>query len=154
MSEFTKTVIVDPTETGYPHTIQDGINEIWDPPTVTACGVVIVEQGVYEISSESDIVKIPSNVTLIGRGNVIVKINGDFTAFQNFDQANGNSRIRISGFKIVVGEAAQQPYNSDVIYMKNVSDSIIEKLTITSEEGEYAKGIYPVSYTHLTLPTN
>jgi len=90
---ITKTVIVDlPGGSAAYHTIKDGVNAF------TNGGVVVVEEGTYDIGT-SDIVSVPSNVTIIGRGNAIIEVTARVSAFVNADQSNGNDSITISGFK-------------------------------------------------------
>jgi hypothetical protein len=146
MSSFTKTIIVDRTASSYPHTIREGVDQL-----PAQGGVVIVEAGEYEIDGTNSTedkrsVSIPSNVTLIGRGNVVVKVTQPGTevnpihAFTNADQTNGNTNITITGFKIVVACGESGPYNSHLIFFQNVSDCLIEKITIVAPESENYKG--------------
>jgi len=129
MGEFTKTVIVDSepgSSTPY-HSIQDGIDALGG-----SGGTVIVEKGIYSIGQNQDIY-IPSNVTLIGRGDVVLEItHKDTSAFraENHATPNGsNSRIVISGFKIVV---KVDDFENHPIFLRNVSNCIIEKVYVTS----------------------
>jgi hypothetical protein len=92
-----------------------------------------VEQGVYNIG-QNQTPMVPDNTTLIGRGNVIVKITyPGSSAFRasNHDNTNGNSRIVISGFKIVV---AVDYYENHALWLQNTKDSVIEKVYITSKD--------------------
>ena len=89
--EFTKTEIVDGS-TGAD--INAGIGEL--SPNG---GVVIVEQGTYVIDEESDTISIPSNVTLIGRGNVVIEVTENVPAFENSGGADGNEAHHDIGFQ-------------------------------------------------------
>ena len=72
----------------------------------------------------------PSNVTLIGRGNVILNVASNVPVFRNYNYSSDeDERIVISGFKIVVGCS----YTQNLIDMKRVSHSVLEKLTIESD---------------------
>ena len=105
MSDFTKTLIVDPDITlngTYPtppyfNTIKQAADELISSGSG---GTIIVEQGTYEIDGTTgkETVEIPSNVTIIGRGNVMIEVTADVSAFKNADQTNGNEHIRIEGF--------------------------------------------------------
>ncbi len=134
MSLFSKTVIVDSDhieEQGkYYQTIEKAAKYFRDNEIG---GVIIVESGTYIIDGTGykTTVLIPKNVTIIGRGNVIVKVTDENQiAFRNADWVNGNERITISGFKIIV-ECNTIPYNKHLVDFRNVKNCIIEKLTIT-----------------------
>jgi hypothetical protein len=130
MGSFTKTIIVDRTASGYPHTIREGVDLL-----PAQGGVVYVESGEYEIDGTSNgedkqTVDIPSNVTLIGNGNVVVNVKANIPAFRNKDyQSGGNSNITISGFKIVFDTEAL--YEQNLIDFRNVKKCLLEKLYIT-----------------------
>jgi parallel beta-helix repeat protein len=139
MSSFTKTIIVDQTDPNYPNTIQEGVSLL-----PTEGGVVYVESGEYIIDSDTETVKIPSNTTLIGRGNVVVKVTQPGTelnpinAFRNANLSTGNTNITITGFKIQVA-CENNPYRSHLIFLQNVSNCRLEKLYI---EDVSAYGVY------------
>lgn len=141
MSQYTKTIIVDPSRP--PSTIGAGIVALG-----VSGGTVIVEAGTYDIGGSGEPpVSIPSNVTLIGRGNVVVRVTQPGTdpnwvhAFTNSDHTGGNTNIVLSGFKIVVTCGNSGPYNSHLIFMQNVSDSVIEKITIEAPASGNPKGV-------------
>ena len=94
MADFTKTIIVDTSGGGDSTTIQGGVDALGG-----AGGVVIVEQENYTISNEDDTVKVPSNVTIIRRGNVIIEVDDGVTLFKNEGQDDSpktsNDRIVI-----------------------------------------------------------
>jgi len=60
-------------------------------------GVIIVEAGTYNIGS-SDTINVYDNTTIIGRGNAVIEVAADVSAFKNANLTNGNERITISGF--------------------------------------------------------
>jgi hypothetical protein len=133
MSTFTKTKIVDADGGGDYTSIREATKYFIDN---NIGGIVYVESGLYEIDGTNNGVdkrriEIPSNVTLIGHGNVVIKVTApDQSAFMNYNQETGNDRITITGFKIVVACGTNGPYNTHLIFMQNVSNSVIEKLTI------------------------
>ncbi len=136
MSDFTKTVMVDPDGPYIQYlrylSIQDAVNDTY---IQSRGGTIIVEQGTYTIGS-GQTPMIPSNTTLIGRGNAVIKIdNGDESAFRaaNHANTNSNSRIVISGFKIIV---KVDNYANHAIWLQNTSDCIVEKVYVTSLDGE------------------
>ena len=139
VSDFTKTIIIDGDETEIPgeryQTIQAAIADSQHNELSTNGGVIIVEQGTYTIDNSDPnhgTINVPSNVTIIGRGNAVIEVTSDVSAFKNADQTNGNDRITISGFKIEVNYTAGV-YTQHLIHMKNVNKSVIEKLTISVE---------------------
>jgi hypothetical protein len=154
MSAFTKTKIVDIDGGGNFTTIREATDFFINQ---NIGGTIIVEAGEYEINGTIDngvdkrTVLIPSNVTLIGRGNVVVKVTRPGTqqsqiyAFINSD-SNGNENIIISGFKIVVACGNNGPYNNHLIFMQNVSNSRFEKLTIDLPINENIHGVDPSRY--------
>ena len=140
MSNFTKTLIVDATLQN-PQPQPPFFNNIHSAANYLSGtgGTIIVEAGTYEINGDSgkETVLVPSNTTIIGRGSVVVKVtNPNVTAFQNLHSGVSpyyDSNIVLSGFKIIVacGNSVETvPYRSHVIFMQNVSDSLIEKITI------------------------
>ena len=145
MSEFTKTLIVDSSLQNpvYPYynsikkAAQYFINHV--PPIG---GVIIVERGTYTFDEEDDYptnnnwrttVYIPSNVTIIGRGNAVIEVNNNVPVFKNADQSGGNERITISGFKIVV-KFGDEKFSKNVIDLKAVTKCVIEKMYITYDQ--------------------
>ncbi len=130
MSAFTETLIVDlDGGAGVYTSIAAAIADL-----PTSGGTIIVEAGTYTIASSSDTVKVPSNVTIIGRGGVTINVTAEVYAFtnSNFAKTDGtNTNIVISGFKINV-TIAENSYDYPVITMRNVSNSVFEKLYITA----------------------
>ena len=107
MSSFTKTKIVDCDGGGDFSTIREATDYFINN---NIGGVIYVESGVYEIdgtniNGDKRTVIVPSNTTIIGRGNVEVRVTQPGTeeepiqAFTNSDWQDGNERITISGFK-------------------------------------------------------
>lgn len=134
MGAFSKTLIVDldhvEVEGQYYQTIENAAKYFRDH---TIGGTIIVESGEYTIASLSDTVFIPSNVTLIGSGNVVVNVTSNQTAFTNSDHINGNNNITLTGFKIVVTDDVDtNEYEGQVIDLRNVTNCILEKLYITT----------------------
>ncbi len=127
MGNFTKTVIVAPDNPD-PNlqTINQGIAAL-----LGYGGVVIAEQGTYEIdgvTTGKETIEVPSNVTIIGRGNAVIEVTGNYSAFKNADQTNGNERIQIEGFKIQ--QNCSELYEQHLILMNSVTDSVLERLYI------------------------
>lgn len=123
MAGFTKTRIVDGNGGGTDLTIASALTALGDNG-----GTIIVERydgGNYTIASS---LSVPSNTTIIGRGNVVLDVSGSGPAFQNADQQNGNSRIVISGFKINITASG---YSYKVIDMKGIDNCIFENLTFS-----------------------
>jgi hypothetical protein len=146
MSQYTKTLIVDADGGQGVYTNIQSAALALTPPTGNG-GVIIVERGVYNIEDQNDLIQIPSNTTLIGRGNVVVNvITSDQSAFTNSNHNVGNTNITITGFKIKVACGDDGPYNSHLIFFQNVSDCLIEKLTIDAPEGENWKGVATDKY--------
>lgn len=89
MADFTKTIIVDPNNPDPDfRTIKQGVTALG-----SSGGVVIAEQGTYTINSSNNTVSVPSNVTIIGRGNAVIQVtNKSISAFKNADESN--ERIR------------------------------------------------------------
>ncbi len=135
MSDFTKTLIVDGIGGGGKHaTIQSAV-AVSDIQNYG--GVIIVEEyynggDYYEISSS---IEVPDNVTIIGRGSVVLCVTGNVTVFKNDDQSGGNSRIRISGFKILADRDVGNDLTYDVIHFMKTSNCRIENITIGVESG-------------------
>jgi len=79
MSEFTKTVIVDPNHPDPDfRTIKQGIDELGG-----SGGVVIAEQGTYTLDDSDpnhSTISVHSNVTIIGRGNAIIEVTASVPA--------------------------------------------------------------------------
>jgi len=100
-------------------------------------GTIIVEQGVYTIGN-GDKAMIPSNTTLIGRGNVVIEItDADTSAFSasNHYSNDSNERIMISGFRIIV-KPTSGDYINHPIFLMNVSDCIVEKVYVTAVDNQ------------------
>ncbi len=64
---------------------------------------------------------------------MVVKVTDNVPAFQNSETTNGNSRIVISGFKIIV---KVDNYANHAIWLQNISDCIVERVYVTSLDGE------------------
>ena len=93
-------------------------------------GLVIVEAGSYTIDGSTNLsITVPSDVTLIGKGKVVLNVTARVPAIINADQVNGNTRIVISGFKIEINNSNY--YNSKAIYLKNINNSLIINNYIT-----------------------
>jgi hypothetical protein len=141
MSDFTRTLIVDcdlidPTPPFF-NNIHDAawaLNPANNDDRWGIGGTIIVERGTYEIDGTSgkETVSVPSNVSIISHGATIQVTASNVSAFTNADQTNGNERIRISGFKIILGESGSL-YSNHLIHLKRVNNCIIEKLFITDE---------------------
>jgi parallel beta-helix repeat protein len=131
MSGFTKTIIVDGSLTPpFPPKMYDSIySAVSDADIQAGGGTIIVEAGTYIMNSTA---LIPSNVTLIGRGNVVLKFTGStyVPILQNSDLINGNSHIVISGFKIII---AHDDYYTHPIWLQNTHNCIVEKVYVTSK---------------------
>ena len=147
MSEFTKTLIVDcdiqEPEPPYFDNIKDAASALSGTG-----GVIIVEKGEYTIASASDTIIVYDNTTIIGRGNVIRKIEGEdanVPAFKNSSYEDSNERITISGFKIIVKygtEVQDEMYTSNVVDFEQVNKCIIEKLYIIyTDDQNYTRGV-------------
>lgn len=157
MSTFTKTIIVDLThevsEGEYYNTIADATNYLINNEIG---GNIIVETGEYildgtyeeedgVIFNDKSTIYIPSNTTVTGRGNVVIRVtNQNKSAFINYNLATGDDHITITGFKIVIA-CGTSAYSSHLIFMQNVSDSVIEKITIEAPTSGNPKGIDPTS---------
>jgi len=135
MKIFPKTVVVDEGGNGDYTNIKSALDAL-DDSTDPKGGVVIVEQGEYVLSSSSDALEIPSNVALIGRGNVVIKVNGDFTAVTNRKGWDGDTRIVFSGFKIVAKDSG---VNAHLMDFKNVTHSLIENIYIDGKSPKEGK---------------
>jgi hypothetical protein len=173
MSEFSKTLIVDSTLPSSQHpyykTIKEAANFLINSPNASIPGTIIVESGTYIFNEDDDAnyynttVHVPSNVTIIGRGNAVISLqNPHISAFVNADQANGNTNITISGFKIVVnmptsGQGGAEyghipdtgtPHDPTkdkichVIHLVNVKHCRVEKVYITCDPSSNF-GVYP-----------
>jgi len=119
----TKTRIVDPAGgTGIDTDIQTAINNLGGNG-----GVVYVEQGTYTITSA---ITVPSNVSLIGRGNVVIQIDSssDIPALRNSDYTNGNQRIAVIGFHIKSRNTGQTNY--ELLDFRKVTNCLFQDLTI------------------------
>lgn len=135
----TKTKIVDKDgDSGVYTTIQAALDAVNDNG-----GVVYVEKGEYTITAP---LTIGSNVSLIGRGNVLIKIDAgsDISALKNKTQTDpGNSRIYVAGIKI---ESRSSGVSKHLIDFQLVSDSVLEdihiegKTTVSEKAGIYIKG--------------
>lgn len=145
MSEFQKTIIVDldhaEEKYHYRQTIKAAVVDLGSDG-----GVVIVERGTYTLNGTGNqtTVEIPSNTTIIGRGDVTINVTSpDISVFTNTEPTNGNSRINISGFKIVVNCTSNSYGDQNdvsLIDMKRVSDSVIEKITVSVDQN--SRGVY------------
>lgn len=108
-------------------------------------GTVIVEAfpnsgAGYEINAA---ISVPSNVTLIGRGNVRITVRGDSPAFQNSDTLSGNERIVISGFTCVGDRSNGYSYDRSLIRLEKVKNCIIENCILQAvRPSSYSNGIY------------
>jgi parallel beta-helix repeat protein len=144
MSEFTKTIIVDSslaTETPgqYRKTIKAAVDDLI---TAGVGGVVIVEAGTYDIDDTGNqkTIDIPDNCAIIGQGDVIINVTVNTPVFKNTGfGTNAHSRITISGFKININ-VSSDVYHNNVIHLKGVKNSILEKLTITANTGAVYEG--------------
>lgn len=145
MSAFTKTCIVDGGATPDPP-LYNNIATAVSALSATG-GTVIVEE--YNSSTTGYIINaaisVPSNITIIGRGNVLITVQSNVPAFQNSDTiTNGNERIVVSGFKIV---ANCENYSANIINFVGTRYSIIENCTLknatysTTGSGIYLAGI-------------
>ena len=147
MGEFTKTIIVDldhDEDPGhYRKTIKAAVGDLG-----TSGGMVIVEAGVYTIGT-GDMIEVPSNTTIIGRGNVEIRVTAPgISVFRNYHfnvTPYYDARIVLSGFKIVVA-CPSDAYNNHLIWMQNVSDCLIEKITIEAPSDINPYGIKPGSF--------
>lgn len=131
LSDFTRTIMVDGSATpiqGQRYlTMQAALADTQYNELQTKGGTIIVEAGTYTIDS---ILSVPSNVTLIGRGNVVLTVPNNVSVFQNAS-SSGNTRIVISGFKILITYSNYaNPYSPHVIYLRNVTNCRVEKVTI------------------------
>lgn len=158
MSTFTKTIIVDLThdvsEGEYYKTIADATNYFIKKEIG---GKIIIETGEYildgtyeeksgNIINDKRTIFIPLNTTLIGRGNVVVKVtNPSLMAFANAHWTDGDNHITLSGFKIIVASDTG-PYSEHLIRMQNVSDSIIEKIYIEAPINDNPRGVNPEKF--------
>ncbi|MFA6472978.1 MAG: hypothetical protein WCU00_13165 [Candidatus Latescibacterota bacterium] len=116
MSEFTKTLIVDGVGGGGGNyaTIKEAVDYFI---TNSIGGVVIVEQGSYDFDGTGykTTVSIPDNVTLIGKGDVILNITANIPVFRNSNYSSGtNERIEMSGFIIDINYSSGA-YGSNVM---------------------------------------
>ena len=147
MSEFTKTIIVDAAGgVGSNYTTIKEATQYFIDNEIG--GVIIVEQGIYDIDGTGNkiTIPVPSNTTIIGRGNVVVRVtNPGYSAFRNAKFVDGNNHITLSGFKIVVA-CNSNSYNNHLIWMQNVSDCLIEKITIEAPSDINPYGIVRGSY--------
>ena len=133
MAGFTRTVVVDSTKTGYPHTIQDGIALLKG-----LGGTVYVERGLYEIAEP---ILIPSDTKVIGSKMAGVWVKNPMeSAFKNADHYNGNTGIELAGFKLVVDELAT-PYQAHLVYFRNTDNCKIDNLEITVAQDGQSQGI-------------
>jgi hypothetical protein len=151
MSQFTKTIIVD---SDHDRVVGEYYKTIMDATyyfiSNSIGGTIIVESGEYFIDgryeeeglNDKRTIRILSYTTLIGRGNVVVKVtNPNQNAFRNFhinDDVNKDSNIILSGFKIVIACGYYNKYENHLIFMQNVSNSRFEKLTIDAPTATYA----------------
>lgn len=131
MSKYSKVIIVNPY---YGPTIREALDRLSNG------GYIIVESGIYTIDDEDNRLMIPSNTTLIGKGNVVINVKGNVRAICNKSSEDGNERITISGFKIVVCKEAT-PYNNHLVFFQNIKNSLIKNLTITMEQDFLSQGI-------------
>jgi hypothetical protein len=164
MSQFSKTLIVDNTLPSYQYPYYRTIREAVDylkgtDPIPPIPGTILVESGVYRIDGtitplgvDQRTVEISSNITLIGRGNVVINLvnsnspeeNRSLSAFTNANHTNGNTNITITGFKIVVSPTVEYGTsgNAGVIKLVNVKNCRVEKVHITVDP-ESGHGVYP-----------
>jgi hypothetical protein len=179
MGEFTKTLIVDNSLINPQHPYYKTIKEaadylngtLQDPDVPPIPGTIIVESGTYVLDEPIDnapnnrtTISISNNVTLIGRGNVVISLRRhDISAFRNtgpYQQTpTSNENITISGLKIVLNmpqngaEYGHIPDNSTppdptkdkichVIHLVNVKHCRVEKVHITCDPSS-SFGVYP-----------
>jgi parallel beta-helix repeat protein len=133
MSAFTKTLIVDadPNAPSDYHDIATAANYL----SGVGGGKIIVEAGEYEIDGTAGklTVDVPSNTTIIGPGNVIVKVTANVPAFRNLHYNSGSdSNIVISGFKIIIAYE-ENDYSTHPIWLQNTINCIVEKVYVTSK---------------------
>jgi parallel beta-helix repeat protein len=131
MSEFTKTIIVDGDGGGDETNIAAAITALGGNG-----GVIYVEYfynngNYYPITNP---ISVPSNVTLIGKGNVILNVTSNESVFVNSQQLTGNERISISGFKIKIAYV-EDDYTHPVVHFKQVTNCILEQLSILNDTG-------------------
>jgi parallel beta-helix repeat protein len=136
MSAFTKTLIVDVdlVDPVYPYynNIASATKYLSDN---NLGGKIVVESGEYVIDGTGDklTVDVPSNTTIIGPGNVVVKVTANVPAFRNFHYNSGSdSNIVISGFKIVIAYD-ENDYSTHPIWLQNTTNCIVEKVYVTSK---------------------
>ena len=124
----TKTRIVDKDGgSGVYTSIQSAIDSLG-----TDGGVVYVEgkDGEGQEYTIASPITVPSNVALIGRGNVVIKIDAssDICAIRNSDYSNGNERITVLGFHIKSRNTGQLNY--ELVDFRKVKHCLLQDLTI------------------------
>lgn len=159
MGAFTKTLIVDSSLIDPAPPYYNSIKKAADNNDIKAYGgTIIVEQGEY-VFSESDeagnwntTVHVPSNVSLIGTGNVVIRItNSAISAFKNANSSNTN--IKISGFKIIYDGPENETLSMHLVYLTNCSKCRLKNLTITSNNKNIDKNSYAICFTSNTQNT-
>ena len=141
MSAFTKTLIVDASHQEvvgqYYQTIKKATQYFIDREIG---GTIIVEQGEY-LFNEQDItgnwnttVYVPSNVTIIGTGNVVIRITtvNNISVFKNASPSEGNTNIKIEGFKIIYDGPENEMLTMHPVFLTNCSKCRLKNLTITT----------------------
>lgn len=138
MAGFSKTIIVDKNAaeiTGQRY--QDILTAV---NYLSNGGTIIVEEydstGLgYEISGA---ISLPSNITLIGRGNVLLTVRSESAAF-----TSTGSRVVISGFNIKADRPSLLTYSSQMIHFQNTKNCVIENCTLTAIRfTTYSVGIF------------
>ena len=149
MSSFTKTLIVDsdPNSTPDYYTIKEAAAYL---NSLDAGGTIIVEQGTYNLDDigNQKTIPVPSNVTIIGRGNAIIKVQANISAFT----AIGKERISISGFKIQVDVGSGNSYSANLINFTAVQDSFLGQLTINVASGTISSTSSAINISGVTTP--
>ena len=167
MSVFTKTLIVDGSlinpNPPYFNAIKAATQYFIDHQVG---GTIIVEQGIYDFDEADDFeglnvntkttVYIPSNVSIIGNGNVVIRITrSDISAFKNANTSNTN--IKISGFKIIYdGPADTEEHpklSTHLVYLTNCSKCRLKNLTITSNNKNIDREAFAICITSNTQNT-